>query len=91
MTFIAQEELPTFLIARFSLRKVLNFNNTWPRPVKHSSVAQLVSHGPQVEKALSKVRNCAVPPDHLRNEISFLRTCNTANLNVKSQSATNQD
>jgi len=24
----------------------------------------------------SKVRNCAVPPDHLHSEISFSRTCN---------------
>jgi len=24
----------------------------------------------------SKVRNCAEPPDYLRSEISFLRTCN---------------
>jgi len=29
---------------------------------------------------LSKVRNCAEPPQHLRSEISFLRTCNIQNL-----------
>jgi len=28
----------------------------------------------------TKVRNCAVPPDHLRSEISFSRTCNIPNL-----------
>jgi len=28
----------------------------------------------------SKVRNCAEPPEHLRSEISFLRTCNIQNL-----------
>ena len=28
----------------------------------------------------SKVRNCAEPPDHLRSEISFSRTCNIPNL-----------
>jgi len=28
----------------------------------------------------SKVRNCAEPPDRLRSEISFLRTCNIPNL-----------
>jgi len=29
---------------------------------------------------LSLVRKCAVPPDHLRSEISFSRTCNIPNL-----------
>ena len=28
----------------------------------------------------SKVHNCATPPDHLRNEWSFLRTCNIPTL-----------
>jgi len=33
-----------------------------------------------VQCSLSKVRNCAVPPDHLRSEIALSRTCNIQNL-----------
>ena len=33
--------------------------------------------------SLSEVRNCAVPPDHSRTEISFSRTCNIPNLEAK--------
>ena len=29
-----------------------------------------------------RLRKCAVPPDHLRSEISFSRTCNISNLNI---------
>jgi len=32
------------------------------------------------ENHCSKVRNCAEPPDRLRSEISFSRTCNIQNL-----------
>ena len=36
-----------------------------------------------VNNVPSQLRNCAVPPDHLRNEISFSRTRKNLNLTAK--------
>jgi len=36
-----------------------------------------------VNNVPSQVRNCAVPPDYLRSEISFLRTRKIENFKVK--------